>query len=288
MEHVADPDVNRMLIMGTQDGSVMVYNPVQQSFVENGRKAKVARGQIIGINASKKEVVLATSEGNIWTYKRFNSLFPHQAPAGEEENKKRGQDFKPKCFSISKSGVVPITCMSIEEGNGEGIFGTRTGDIYYINMADQEPIRIVNRLAPHFEKIMYARFDPTNPHIFLSTVGERSGDIKLMTAKTFDYIYTFPQFAFGPVAFLASSKSKKQDKRRIIGHKAGYIRFISVDQLKVEFVLNMELQEGEQLTCGFCCSNNINFVVGTSFGDVYIGSYKKNQDDRFCATASRL
>lgn len=29
LENMVDTDVNRMLIMGTQDGSVMVYNPVQ-------------------------------------------------------------------------------------------------------------------------------------------------------------------------------------------------------------------------------------------------------------------
>lgn len=175
---------------------------------------------------------------------------PYQAPAGEEGNRKKENDFKPKVFAIGKEkGVaangkeklIPITCMAIEEGNGEGIFGTRTGDIYYINMADQEPIRIVTRLAPYFEKISYARFDPSNAHIFLSTVGERSGEVKLMTAKTFDHIYSFPQYAFGPIGFIASSKSRKSDKRRMIGHKSGFLRFISVDQLKVEFVVQMGL-----------------------------------------------
>lgn len=74
-----------------------------------------------------------------------------------------------------------------------------------------------------------------------------------MTSKTFDHIYTFPQYAFGGIAFIASSKSRKSDKRRMIGYKSGFCRFISVDQLKVEFVVLLDISEGEELTCGFCC-----------------------------------
>ena len=61
-----------------------------------------------------------------------------------------------------------------------------------------------------------------------------------------------------------------------------------MESLKVDIVLDMELEHGEQLTCGFCCSNNINLVVGTTFGSVYICSYKKNNDGDFVPRKSRL
>jgi len=136
----------------------------------------------------------------------------------------------------------PITAMVMEDGNGEGMFGTRSGDIYYVDMAARAPIRIVSRLAAGFEKISYAKFDSSSQHVFLSTCGVNSGDVKLMTSKTIDLIHTFPQYAFGPIAFIAASKSRKSDKRRIIGHKNGVIRFISVDTLKVDYVVDVELE----------------------------------------------
>ena len=66
-----------MLMIGTSDGAITIYNPTQEIFVEDGRRAVVSSGgQIAAIQASKKEVVLCSSKGAIVHYKILNSLFP--------------------------------------------------------------------------------------------------------------------------------------------------------------------------------------------------------------------
>lgn len=269
----SDEELNPFLMLGTQCGGLMLYHPTQDRFIDSGRRAVITQGQISGINLSKKEVVVATTEGEIILYRIINSMFP---PTDDKN--------KPIYMKVDS----PVTAMAVEDGNGEGIFATRAGNVYYVNMADRTPIRIVSRLAPHFEHIAYAKFDLSNQHVFLATVGEGSGDVRLLTSRTIDHIYTFLEYGFGPIAFIAQSKSRKNDKRRIIGHKNGALRFVSVDSLKIEHVLELEMDDGEQLTCGFCCSNNINFVVGTSFGAVYICSIKRNIDDKYLARKARI
>ena len=37
-------DTNRMLMLGTSDGAIVIYNPVQEIFVEEGRRAIVTNG----------------------------------------------------------------------------------------------------------------------------------------------------------------------------------------------------------------------------------------------------
>lgn len=42
----------------------------------------------------------------------------------------------------------------------------------------------------------------------------------------------------------------------------------------------MELQQGEELTTGAFNPNGMNFAVGTSFGTVYFGQFKKDNQTR--------
>lgn len=43
----------------------------------------------------------------------------------------------------------------------------------------------------------------------------------------------------------------------------------------------MELRKGEELTTGAITSNGMNFAIGTNFGDVYLGQFKKENHTGF-------
>jgi len=95
-----------------------------------------------------------------------------------------------------------------------------------------------------------------------------------MTSGMLDHIYTWPQFALGPIRFVASTPKDK--KNRLIGHQSGYIKIISINALKTTSIYRVLLDEGESLTCGSYSPSGHNFAIGTSFGHILIGHLKKD------------
>lgn len=89
-----------------------------------------------------------------------------------------------------------------------------------------------------------------------------------------DHIYTFPQYALGPVCFVASAP--KERKSRMIGHVNGYIKIIQINQLKTTSIYKVNLEDGETLTCGVYSPSGHNFAFGTSFGNIAIGLLKRD------------
>ena len=81
----------------------------------------------------------------------------------------------------------------------------------------------MTKVSPYLDEINILRYD-LNPNVFLTSVGQNSGDMKLLTSGMLDHIYTFPQYALGPVCFVASAP--KERKNRMIGHVNGFIKII--------------------------------------------------------------
>mmetsp|Transcript_15803 Transcript_15803/g.21389 ORF Transcript_15803/g.21389 Transcript_15803/m.21389 type:complete len:341 (-) Transcript_15803:185-1207(-) len=98
--------------------------------------------------------------------------------------------------------------------------------------------------------------------------------MKLLTSGMLDHIYTWPQYALGPVRFVATSPKDK--KNRLIGHQSGYIKIIQVSALKTSSLYRLTLEEGETLTSGCYSPSGHNFAIGTSFGKILIGMMKKD------------
>ena len=74
----------------------------------------------------------------------------------------------------------------------------------------------------------------------------------------------------------------------MIGHQRGILKLVAVDSLKVEAIYQIDLQEGEQLTTGVYSPSGLNFAVGTSFGTVYLGNFKKDNYGRNIMRLSKL
>lgn len=106
-----------------------------------------------------------------------------------------------------------------------------------------------------------------------------------------DHIYTFPQYAMGPVRFVASAPKDK--KNRMIGHENGFIRIVDINALKVKNIHKVALEDGETLTCGVYSPSGHNFCIGTSFGSIFLGMMKKdpmsnNKHNLFCAIVGTI
>lgn len=66
----------------------------------------------------------------------------------------------------------------------------------------------------------------------------------------------------------------------MIGHADGEINLITLDALKVELSYKFDLDEDEELSVGTFSPFGLNFAVGTSFGAVYFGQFKKDIQSR--------
>ena len=164
----------------------------------------------------------------------------------------------------------------MDDQNNEGLVGTSEGSIKYVSFSDdsQSVVKLVQKVSPYLDPITILKYDSSNPNVFMSSVGKNSGDIKLLTSGMLDHIYTFPQYALGPVKFVASAPKDK--KNRLIGHENGFIKVVNINALKTTNIYKIALEEGETLTCGVYSPSGHNFALGTSFGTIYIGNTKKD------------
>lgn len=182
----------------------------------------------------------------------------------------------------------PITATQMDDQNNEGVVGSSDGSIKYIQFNDENHsiVKLVSKVSPYLEPISIVRYDQANPNVFLSSVGNNNGDMQLRTSGMIDHIYTYPQYAMGPVRFVTSAPKDK--KNRMIGHENGYIRVIDINSLKVKSIFKIALEEGETLTCGVYSPSGHNFCLGTSYGSIFLGMMKKdpmsnNKSNLFCA-----
>lgn len=169
----------------------------------------------------------------------------------------------------------PVIATQMDDQNNEGIIGTTDGSIKYIQFNDEahSVVQLVTKVSPYMDEISILKYDQ-NPNVFLTSVGQSNGDMKLLTSGMLDHIYTFPQYALGPVCFIASAP--KERKNRMIGHYNGFIKIISINQLKTNSIYKVDLEEDETLTCGVYSPSGHNYAVGTSFGNIYLGLLKRD------------
>ena len=73
------------------------------------------------------------------------------------------------------------------------------------------------------------------------------------------------------MAFVISGRGRKQ---RLIGYKTGVVKIVSIDSLKVDALFRIKLGNDETLSVATFSRNGMNFAVGTSDGNVFIGTIK--------------
>lgn len=83
----------------------------------------------------------------------------------------------------------------------------------------------------------------------------------------------------GPVAFVLSSTNGS--KYSVIGHQRGFVRLLNIESLKVEGTYKLSLHpEDEVFTAGIYNPNGINVAIGTSLGNIFLGSIREDSQGR--------
>ena len=261
-------------MLGTADGGVVAVHPAPSSpdngrpsgwvldWLEHGKKELILGEPISAIVYRQASVVISGACGTMIRYADKHALV---LPPDDRDMITRIKTDE------------PITATQMDEKNEEGIIGAADGSIKYIQFKDEDAtqsVKLVTKATPFQDEIKILAYDQANPNVFLSSVGKECGDMSLLTSQMLDHIYTWPQFALGPVRFVASSPKDK--KNRMLGHQCGYIRIIQINSLKTTSIYRVALEEGETLTCGCYSGSGHNFAIGTSFGNILFGMMKKD------------
>ena len=83
----------------------------------------------------------------------------------------------------------------------------------------------------------------------------------------------------GPVAFVVTSTNNA--KYSVIGHQAGLVRLVNIECLKVDVSFKLVLHpDDELLTAGVFNPNGVNIAIGTSIGNIYLGSIREDAQGR--------
>ena len=144
-----------IMIIGTNDGCLMAFNNTSSEasagLMGNGKKQLIfENGQIGSIKLNSNWVIIATHLGQIQRYKFTNNIFP----TGNYQND--------KISSISLDGA--ITAMEFDPSSfNEGIVGTSQGFIYYVNLTENQSLKIVSRINPTIDSPLLCQFDLNNP-----------------------------------------------------------------------------------------------------------------------------
>ena len=248
-----------MILLGCSDGTILTYDVEQLSFV--GGKVRVADGQIGSISIKNNRVVIGTSAGRLLMYSVQGNRF--EPPS--DPNK-----------VVTLQVEAAITALAMDDLNSEGILGTSNGNIHYVNLQEQQQIRLVSRVSTGLDRVSSVSFDPSNPHLILTSCGASSSDVKVFTTSTLDQVIQFQINNQSPVRFICGPSGKQARKHRIVGHANGELTFVGLDALKVEFSYKIDLLQGEELSAGAFSPSGLNFAVGTSLGNAYFGQFKKD------------
>ena len=156
----------------------------------------------------------------------------------------------------------------MDEKNDEGIIGTTKGYICYIQFSEKVLIPLVSKVDSGMETIRHVDYDSFNPKVFLTSCGDRTGKVRLYSSATVDSICEFSDVDLGPIAFI--TYAPKNRRQRLIGHQNGYVKIIDVEKLGTDAIYQVDLEEGEQLTCGSFGPCGKNLGIGTSYGSIYL------------------
>lgn len=107
------------------------FDTKHQTFVDYGVKKWCISGEIGEISCTNQSVVIASSSGTIARYSISNGdLFP-------QDN---------KVVNILKAEGA-VASLSMDELNVEGLVGTSTGAIYYVNINEKVIIKLVSKAS---------------------------------------------------------------------------------------------------------------------------------------------
>ena len=79
----------------------------------------------------------------------------------------------------------------MDSDNNEGVIGTESGSIYYINLAERKFQKLVSSNNKNHDAIKCIKIDPTMTKTFYISCGQRSEELKIFTNENLEEVYNF-------------------------------------------------------------------------------------------------
>lgn len=132
-------------------------------------------GQIGTLSFKNDTVVIGSSQGIIAHYPITNTSVQPEDPSLVE-------------YQNVESAIVAV---SMDELNNEGLIGTESGCIHYVNFAEKIVIKLVSGNNNNQDTINFCKFDPVNSNIVVSSCGQKSDEFKINTVQNCDQVMNF-------------------------------------------------------------------------------------------------
>lgn len=79
-----------------------------------------------------------------------------------------------------------ITSISMDQSNIEGMVGSSSGSLYYVNFEEKVIIRVISKASPFQAEISQLSINQQNPSLFLTNSSTDSSLVRLWTSSTVD------------------------------------------------------------------------------------------------------
>jgi WD40 repeat protein len=166
------------IMIGAEDGTIVVYDQQKHEYVDLGMRNPIIddeRGAIGCISLKYNTVVIGTSLGSVVQY----------AIMGSDVQPVDRDTMQP----LSVGSAVIAICM--DEMNNEGMVGTESGCIFYVNFMEGIQIQLVQSNNKHQDAVNFVQYDPKHEKVFIASTGEKSDELKVYTTENCDAVNTF-------------------------------------------------------------------------------------------------
>jgi hypothetical protein len=156
-------------LIGTSDGSIVAFDNKNNQFVEGGQKQGTLRGQIGHIVCNNDSAVIGSSGGAVARY--FLKSSEGEVSAFPQHNL--------KMYNVDG----PVTAISMDDLNNEGLVATEAGTIYYINFEDKILIKLIISHAGQISSLKFGLSEEGASELVLTA---DQGAVTVRAAQTMD------------------------------------------------------------------------------------------------------
>lgn len=161
-----------------------------------------------------------------------------------------------------------VTSLSMDDLNNEGMVGTTSGSIYYVNFNQRIVIKTVASVSEARISAVKLITDGNGAPLFL-TGSSNNANTRVWATQSVDQVMKFNgSNDDGSVVFVLSCT--KHSKKALVGFSSGLVKLVNLGSLKVDGSIQVPCSD-ESLTSGVWSPNGTNFAFGTSSGNLYVG-----------------
>lgn len=170
-DHIGGSFNTYLTLIGTSDGSLVGFDNKSNSFVHGGQKQGTLRGQIGLISTNQESVVIASSGGSVARYLVKNS----------ETDFNPFPSYNLKIYNLDGA----VVSLSMDEINNEGLIGTDSGTLYYINFDEKILLKLLISHTGPVQSLKFGLSEEGAQELLLSA---SEGGVTIRAAQTLDQV----------------------------------------------------------------------------------------------------